>query len=548
MMLLLSEVAVVQAQLSPGELHKSHAFLDGVENCTKCHGTDQKLVADNCLKCHATIGEELVSQTGLHGKQQYKDCQLCHVEHHGRDFALIHWKEGELNFDHSLTGYRLEGKHASIDCRSCHQKKLLVAASKLLEQKITLAKTFLGLSNECKNCHFDEHRGQLNETCGNCHSSDDWKPTKGFDHAKTVFPLVGKHADVFCAKCHLTQSDGSTSDDGQFAKFTKIAHDQCTDCHTDVHNGKLGANCMNCHSVDGWHVANRAEFDHSKTRYPLNGKHAAVACDKCHIPGKERGKLKFEKCQDCHADFHKGEFASRNSKGACEECHTVGGFSPSLFTIALHEESKYPLRGAHQAVPCIACHVEPTKGTQKKNLHFEFASTQCFACHKDPHRGEVTKYVDESGCEFCHSVDSWQLINFAHGITKFGLEGKHADVSCRKCHTSDMNGLSQLTFVSALEDCQSCHTDTHAGQFASNDVGGADCQRCHSPRSWKQLTFEHNRDSKFKLEGAHQKVPCTKCHTQRTEQEPRTIVYKPLAITCASCHGTNNLMDKEKES
>ncbi len=87
--------ASAHAQLSPGDLHRSHAFLEGVENCTKCHGGDQQLVPENCLQCHSRIKAQRESGEGLHSRAEYQVCQNCHIEHQGRDFDLVHWKDGE---------------------------------------------------------------------------------------------------------------------------------------------------------------------------------------------------------------------------------------------------------------------------------------------------------------------------------------------------------------------------------------------------------------------------------------------------------------------
>ena len=58
------------------------------------------------------------------------------------------------------------------------------------------------------------------------------------------------------------------------------------------------------------------DFDHSKTKYPLQGKHAQVACTACHLNGDFKKQLPFANCKDCHTpDPHKGQFESRPQKG-----------------------------------------------------------------------------------------------------------------------------------------------------------------------------------------------------------------------------------------
>lgn len=524
-------------QLSPGDLQHSHAFLDGVENCTKCHGTDRSLAADKCLACHSAVGQERQSGAGLHGHAEYGQCQKCHVEHQGRTYDLIWWEHGQKGFDHALTGYPLVGKHSSVECRACHQSKFVVIRDKLTIDKRNLDATFQGLSSNCVSCHFDEHRGQVSRTCTDCHNETAWKPAAGFNHGKAKFILTGKHAVVLCAKCHKTVIDNATPDNKGYLQFTGIAHDRCLDCHDDAHKGKLGSNCESCHNSSGWGVTNKANFDHSKTRYPLEGKHLAVACDKCHAPGKARDALKFGACRDCHSDFHKGQLADRSSKGACEECHSVSGYSPARFAIARHDSTDYPLRGAHKAVPCNLCH-----GPKDGVYVFKFASVRCLVCHTDPHHGELNTFVNDKGCEFCHSDARWADVQFDHSKTKFALDGKHAAVACRACHHSDDPSGAKLTFVGAKTICADCHADPHRGQFASvptSESGGngpTDCLRCHTPQNWKAALFDHNTQARFKLDGAHQKVPCQRCHKPTGTGADQYVLYKPLGTSCASCH------------
>ncbi|MFZ1685181.1 MAG: hypothetical protein WAU88_13785 [Candidatus Zixiibacteriota bacterium] len=539
----------VRGQLSPGDLSHAHASLEGVQNCTKCHGSGRQLVPDKCLTCHSAIKQELADRTGMHGTQEYKECQSCHVEHQGREFNLIYWKDGEAKFDHSLTGYRLSGKHDTLACRSCHVEKFVTVRAALEQDKTTLSKTYLGLDTGCANCHADEHRGQFAAACQTCHVTAGWKPASGFDHAKSSYPLIGKHQTVTCDKCHVTLVDTKIAGDKGYSQFVAIRHDQCTDCHKDAHQGKLGPNCTSCHSPTDWHAVNQANFDHSKTRYPLEGKHIAVKCDRCHLPGRKSGDLKFAACRDCHSDFHKSAFADRPLKGACEECHTVAGYTPSRFLMAQHDSTKFALKAAHRAVPCIACHTRTVSEDNQVSYRFAFTSMQCLACHKDPHNGEVKKYVDERGCEYCHNDNSWALVKFDHGVTKFALDGKHAAVPCGKCHTSEAKGKVQakLTFVGASTKCQDCHKDIHRGQFAiENSV--TDCARCHTPNAWAGAEkFDHST-SRFKLDGAHKGVACQKCHRPTVIDEQPFVAYKPLDTACAACHDASVLNGKVKKS
>ena len=360
------------AQLSPGDLHKSHAFLEGVGNCTKCHSQGKKLNSDNCLNCHSLLKERIDKGQGLHAKSEYKDCATCQVDHLGRDYDLIYWgKQGRDKFDHTKTGYKLEGAHAGLQCANCHTAKNIKSASLLNQKKKDLNHTYLGLATDCLNCHRDEHRGQLNNNCISCHTISKWKETK-FNHNKTKFVLTGRHKIVQCEKCHQQIKDNKYPDDATFLKFALQKFSVCQDCHADVHKNRFGSNCTKCHNTSGWSNYNANSFDHSKTSYPLTGKHAILRCDQCHKSNQPIKISRYKHCQDCHSDFHNGQFKNRVQKGACEECHTVQGFSPSKFTLEMHQECAYPLKGSHLAVPCLECHKTQTSAVHSRYIPFKF--------------------------------------------------------------------------------------------------------------------------------------------------------------------------------
>ena len=528
--------SVSRAQLSPGDLSEAHASLEGVTNCTNCHGGDQELVPDKCLSCHTRIQNQRSAGEGLHSWPEYQACQNCHVEHQGRDFKLIYWKNGERAFDHALTGHALEGKHATLDCRRCHQSKYIRGVSVGSSEKLDWDKTYLGLNAACVGCHRDEHRGQMNQDCAKCHDQTAWKPVARFDHATARFPLTGKHNSVVCAKCHLLRTDRPLDDDPDYVQFTGLSFAQCSACHADTHQGKLGDNCSSCHTSEGWRNVNTVNFDHSKTRYPLEGRHLTLECNKCHGAGQAKQGLKFAACRDCHSDYHQGEFAQRASKGDCEECHSVRGFTPARFLIAQHEQTDYPLRGAHLAVTCLACH-KRTPQPGDPVMSFAFSSTRCQVCHKDPHRGQVDKMVASDGCELCHAVETWNRVNYDHSKSNFPLEGGHTKVACNKCHAdmASTTKIKEVRFTGVRTDCQACHADVHRGQFVANNT--TDCSNCHTPANWKASKFDH-ASSRFKLDGAHRNVACGKCHIDVADESGRYARYKPVDTSCVSCHGS----------
>ena len=187
---LLALGTAARGQISPGPLSRAHAKLEGSSRCLDCHDAKEGVATSKCLVCHEPLAKRIAAGKGLHARPDYRDCRKCHVEHQGTEFDLVYWgKPGRAAFDHTLTGHALAGKHARLACDQCHKTR-----------------SFLGAVTECASCHKDEHRGQFaGRACASCHGEQAWKPAPGFDHAKTSWPLTGRHGVVACERCHSTR-------------------------------------------------------------------------------------------------------------------------------------------------------------------------------------------------------------------------------------------------------------------------------------------------------------------------------------------------------
>jgi hypothetical protein len=539
------------AQISPGKLSSFHVSLEGIGNCTSCHEIGKEPTNDRCLKCHGIIQAHMDASRGYHSANEVrsKKCAQCHSEHHGREFQLVFWKDGRDKFDHALTGYSLEGKHQGLGCDKCHREEFYIATEFAGYDNINAKRTYFGLNPACINCHVDEHRDQLNDDCLQCHNYQGWRPATGFSHDKTQYRLTGKHRDLACAKCHLLQAVpaganpkkiGKKQDKGLYAKYSNLNFANCTPCHRDVHNGKFGIECQKCHVTGNFKDIQGQGFDHNLTDFPLKGAHAGVLCNKCHVPGDMMAHIPHSACRDCHQDTHRGQFAARPDSGACEQCHTVQGFLPSTFDVTDHQVSTYPLTGSHLAVPCNLCHIIVADAEGATYTQFQFPDTKCQTCHKDIHHGQTDRWTAERGCEFCHSTDSWHSMTFDHTLSRFKLDGKHSEVGCRKCHVIvlPVTNEEEILLQPISTQCYDCHDNVHGGQFAQNDI--TQCSHCHTPQGWKSLIFDHNRDSRFPLHGAHQKVSCDKCHRTTTLENGKQVIhYKPISFDCIDCHGNS---------
>lgn len=507
------------SQISPGELTSAHAHLEGLTNCTKCHVLGEKETTSKCLECHKEIKNLISQKKGYHVSSEVngKKCAECHGEHFGRDFKMIRFDDKKFN--HQLSGYKLEGKHATIKCADCHKTEFI--KNKISQKK---GDSYLGLGTECLSCHQDFHQNTLSANCISCHDLNAFRPAPKFNHAKTKFVLAGKHQTVSCEKCHKTEQRNGQ----KFQVFKGLEFARCTNCHEDIHQNKFGNDCLKCHTVFSFReVKSLGSFNHNKTDFPLLGKHVSVDCKKCHKTSVTQ-PVKHKLCTDCHADYHEKQFAKNGKTPDCIECHSVEGFSPSTFGFDKHNLTKFKLEGAHMATPCFTCH--------KKNEKLNFANlgNRCIDCHENIHKNFMDeKYIPEGDCKICHSVSVWNEISFDHKKTDFELIGKHKTVSCRKCHFKSETDKKQQQFKWENQFCTNCHNDIHFDQFAQN--GKTDCTRCHTNDNWKPEKFDHNT-ARFKLDGKHEGLACVKCHKPTDSLLRNYIVYKFKDISCKSCH------------
>ena len=452
------------AQISPGELSRPHTDLEGMKNCLRCHELGEGPSDKKCLECHKEIASGIDKRRGYHYQVAgtgNKECYECHSEHAGRDFELVHWPGGINRFDHDKTGYELKGKHAGLNCRDCHKPDLIREDLSRFGDQVHSSSTFLGLHNACLDCHADEHGGQLAGDCTACHTNEGWKPASGFDHAKTSYPLTGRHVNLSCAKCHPTIKTAAPQnpEDESLVRFTGLQYGNCAPCHDDIHRSNYGSQCATCHNTSGWRDIAAAMFNHAKTRFPLLGLHAGLACEKCHAPDAKKSPLAHETCVDCHADTHRGQFIARADGGACEACHTVNGFVPSLFAAGDHAGTRFALTGAHLAQPCFACHPAARDEDGQQYRVYVLSDRRCEACHTDPHFGQFSSSKPPKDCTVCHGLDVWTPVMFTHDRdSNYQLEGQHRRVACGGCHVSvTANGNTFVRYKPIDPSCKTCH-------------------------------------------------------------------------------------------
>ncbi len=498
--------------LSPGVLSRAHASLEGADKCQKCHEPGHKVTNALCLSCHKPVADRMRLRTGVH-RSVTGDCAACHVEHAGVDAELRPFDSKAFNHG-TEAGFVLDGRHLAVakDCAKCHKTR-----------------SFLTLSAACGTCHANVHKPSLGSDCRSCHSTAvPFKDARShFDHSKAAFPLVGAHRAVACTRCHVSRV------------FKGVKFALCTDCHKSPHRQPAGDACTTCHTPDSWKTQ---KIDHGKTAFPLRGRHATVACVKCHTKPPLQGAVKFDRCATCHQDPHRGAF-----KQDCGGCHTEAGFGRTNFD---HDKgTAFPLTGKHApSLACVKCHKNVTLGNAApaKVVDFRGLSTACASCHADVHKGELG-----NACQGCHSPATFRLPGFKHPRVPEFFSGQHQTVPCAGCHVPQPPGaigtprragvaIDRWMIKNLPTACATCHQDVHLGQV------GSSCEACHAIDAAKfaPVRFSHTRTA-FQLTGRHEAAACRTCHKVETGGFPTgtgtAVRLKGLGTACSSCHKDQHL-------
>ncbi len=491
------------------ELKGKHKTID----CRNCHKPD--FIQDPEIKKNQTtfLGLDpkcLTCHADYHQKTLSNDCIKCHNYNQFKPAS---------EFNHSRTDFPLTGAHLKVTCIECHKKEI--------RNNVSFQKFASIDFQTCHSCHKDPHDNKFGTNCKACHTDESFhkiKPTPQFNHNLTGFKLEGRHKSIDCRKCH----DSRAGTSGMFKEFEKISKLECISCHKDIHEGKFETDCKKCHNQESFRAnKNMDQFNHNLTNFPLEGKHQNLDCKKCHKT-KMTDPLPHEFCNQCHTDYHRGEFAQHKIYNDCSSCHTVQNFIGTTFSIEQHQQSPFPLNGAHLATACNACHQKDGK------WNFRNIGKQCIDCHEDFHKG----YIDQSfyvpnQCLNCHAEESWNEVHFDHSKTSFPLLGKHLETQCNKCHfTKELNKPIVQNFKEKSKECNLCHENPHGNQFTENNI--TDCNRCHGFDDWKASKFNHN-NSRFPLKGEHIVVACDKCHKAEA-LDIKIILYKNGMLECKDCH------------
>ncbi|NQU68223.1 MAG: hypothetical protein HQ510_09805 [Candidatus Marinimicrobia bacterium] len=454
------------------QLRDAHEYV----NCRACHTGESLLevhqfgqASDQCQDCHQDI----------HHGQLGNTCETCH--------SPTTWFTNRDGFRHELTVFPLTDSHLGVECRRCHP-----AAQE---------GSYRGASVFCADCHQNENtqadlavvdHNMFSDQCEYCHNPDRWEEP-AMDHARSGYPLIGKHNSAECNSCHVDQYIGTdiecfvchfdeystTTEPVHIEKIyplteCKLCHDPrtwsnsiyshqpepeiCSLCHisdwfaanqTVLGHFSLPNQCASCHTPRAW---DEFSFDHSLTSFDLSGMHLATTCLLCHENGFY---LTPTECSDCHIDeFNATTDPSHLDEGffpeECESCHNTLGWEPATF----HDPSKISI--------CSDCHdyngITDPLPILDHNTAF--------------------KLGDEiNNCTFCHqNANDWLDTNMPHSVHDDSDYGIYFNIFSGTHGGKGDNSCSVNCHVFGRFDTFSCYESCHEGSHSKSSCQSEHCE------------------------------------------------------------------------
>jgi hypothetical protein len=293
---------------------------------------------------------------------------------------IVYFPPGSGGAKHQF--YPLIGKHAEIDCLSCHSKG-----------------NYAGIKNQCEGCHRAKMPSQhYPGKCMLCHAPTGWIDT----HYEHISPdsddcsichlkvMPAEHYPGQCSACHTTAAWIPATFDHAVAEATDCItchtvhrpanhwNGQCSLCHSTAawkpatfnHSAVGATDCQSCHARPSGHWGGQCSACHSTTAWkPATFNHSAAGatdCIACHSNRRPANHYDGQ-CSNCHstnawkpANFNHGFPMNHGGAGGkCATCHPSGGSSWTCFNC--HNQSKMDEKHNEKGIPdyagrCLDCH------------------------------------------------------------------------------------------------------------------------------------------------------------------------------------------------
>lgn len=321
--------------------------------------------------------------------------------------------------------------------------------------------------------------------------------------AGAIFEIgVCTSATSYCGSCHEMTSYLENLKQSSHYKNASGQTTQCVDCH--ISPGAAGW-------IRGKFKGLQALYQHWQGMAQKDP--AQWAARVAAIRERLYKEMPQQNCTHCHTRLAPSavfDHATLPGTMRCLDCHRKNN---GYFRFD-HATTGFALAGQHRNTACRFCHEQGFTATARRT------ENACQQCHQDIHQGTLG-----NDCASCHTEESWKLQQtFVHDNTAYPLVGKHRQVGCGQCHRDYPRQLK----ISARA-CQDCHVLP-----ANHSQTARDCAACHSEENWRQIVFRPDAilAKKHGLEGGHQHISCSKCHTDKNG----LLVFQATSPACRSCH------------
>ncbi len=323
--------------------------------------------------------------------------------------------------------------------------------------------------------------------CNSCHIMNRY-----YDSWQT-----SSHSEVNCLDCHLQPG---------FAGYVKGKINglaQAVDCIVGRVGTKPNAtvkdiSCLRseCHSVEEL-VSKEIDYNGIKFTHKnhvtkvVDG--ITISCGTCHshFEGDGHFNVNNDVCFTCHF-LKDDESGSRLVQTSCQDCHKVPDMVIKRGLVTIN--------------------------------HAEFVSYKA-SCEDSCHKREIekTNEVADSVCLNCHSFSKEQQ---ADSVELHESHTNREKVECFACHGKVSHGQTQVSSISAMMDCQNCHSDTHQVQrsiYATEHP----MQNEKTDIVLSPMFLTH--------------VECSGCHIEQVRKNSGTLdsfgtVAKAVPRACDRCH------------
>jgi predicted CXXCH cytochrome family protein len=390
---------------------------------------------------------------------------------------------------------------------------------------------------------------------------------------------VGEHYTAqpnFCASCHIMEP--------YYASWKE-----------DVHGGKLGIACVDCHYAPGERTTINAKLRglsqvasyfsgrYGKTRPRAHVAQESCLTSNCHGDGRFLdtplmiGTVKFvhsnhllRSARDEHPhqarltelaarleqqlgperfaqlrDVVRRAEPARQHAEAIDRLYRQWDLEPD--EKLLSEFSQLEHRGVRiaqlQSLQCVDCHsysseAAAANGPEAGQPHFRVQRSSCFTCHFNNQEFNV----GTAECMLCHTPPQTAItvhepvgeeVREKLGSPELGAEPIRMDHS---------------DIVARKLDCRACHADVILGESL---VTRRDCERCHDqPRYFEDWQAPIHTDQVARYHAAHvpqQRAKCLDCHSPirhqlaPSQEELAEEGFLPTAMAdCRHCHPTEH--------